>query len=124
MRYVCLIAVGELLLLGLSPCEAEALSEESLAYTEALQQSGHLLAAQVLQPVQAATTVRVRSARLAVSEGPFAETDEQLCGFMLIEAIDLNDAIQLASKIPLARLGSVEVRPVAESPRNQGARRA
>ena len=79
-----------------------------------LRRSGVLLAAEALQPVETATTVRVRNGKLSVSDGPFAETKEQLAGFYLIEARDLNDAIQVASKIPPAREGSVEVRPVRE----------
>jgi hypothetical protein len=73
-----------------------------------------LLAAEALQPVDTATTVRIRNGRLAVTDGPFAETKEQLAGFYLVDARDLNDAIQVAAKIPPAREGSVEVRPVRE----------
>ena len=76
--------------------------------------SGLLLAAEALQPVETATTVRVRNGKVSVTDGPFAETKEQLAGFYLIEARDLNDAIQVASKIPPAREGSIEVRPVRE----------
>ena len=75
---------------------------------------GVLVAAEALQPVETATTVRVRNGKTAVTDGPFAETKEQLAGFYLIEARDLNEAIQLASKIPPAREGSIEVRPVRE----------
>ena len=77
-------------------------------------QSGVLLAAEALQPVDTATTVRVRNGKLSVTDGPFAETKEQLAGFYLIDARDLNDAIQVAAKIPPAREGSVEVRPIRE----------
>jgi len=69
---------------------------------------------EALQPVQTATTVRVRNGKLSVTDGPFAETKEQLAGFYLVEARDLNEAIQIAAKIPPARVGSVEVRPVRE----------
>ena len=74
---------------------------------------------QALQPVDTATTVRVRNGKLSTTDGPFAETKEQLGGFILIEARDLNEAIQVAAKIPLARQGSIEVRPIREltSPR-------
>ena len=75
---------------------------------------GSLIAAEALQPVETATTVRVRQGRLSITDGPFAETKEQLAGFYLIEARDLNDAIQMAAKIPPAREGSIEVRPVRE----------
>ena len=79
---------------------------------EGLRDRGALLAAEPLHPVDTATTVRVRNGRVTVTDGPFAETKEQLAGFYLIEAKDLNEAIQLASKIPPAREGSIEVRPV------------
>ena len=79
-----------------------------------LKESGRLLAAEPLHPVETATTVRVRNGRVAITDGPFAETKEQLAGFYLIEAVDLNDAIQIASRIPPARTGSIEVRPVRE----------
>jgi hypothetical protein len=79
-----------------------------------LRESGVLLAAEPLHPVETATTVRVRNGRVSVTDGPFAETKEQLAGFYLIEARDLNDAIQVAAKIPPARRGSIEVRPVRE----------
>jgi hypothetical protein len=72
------------------------------------------VAAEALQPVDTATTVRIRNGRMSVTDGPFAETKEQLAGFYLIEARDLNDAIQIAARIPPAREGSIEVRPVRE----------
>jgi hypothetical protein len=81
---------------------------------EGLRDRGQLLAAEPLHPVDTATTVRVRNGRVTVVDGPFAETKEQLAGFYLIEARDLNDAIAVASKIPPAREGSIEVRPVRE----------
>ena len=89
-------------------------TEESLDYDEALRRSGHLLAAQALQPVETATTIRVRNGKLSTTDGPFAETKEQLGGFVLIEARDLNDAIQVAAQIPMGRRGSIEVRPIKE----------
>ena len=81
---------------------------------EGLRKNGVLLAAEPLHPVETATTVRVRNGRVTVTDGPFAETKEALAGFYLVEARDLNEAIQLASKIPPAREGSIEVRPVRE----------
>jgi hypothetical protein len=77
-----------------------------------LRASGRRLASEALEPVATATTVRVRNGRLSVSDGPFAETKEQLAGFYLVEAHDLNEAIQLASRIPPAAVGCIEVRPV------------
>jgi hypothetical protein len=98
----------------MSKSESDVCGDESVAYSDALRKSGHLIAAQALQPVQTATTGRVRAGKLSTTDGPFAETREQLGGFILIEARDLNEAIQAASKIPLARRGSIEVRPVKE----------
>jgi len=79
-----------------------------------LRASGHLISGTPLHPTHTATTVRVRNGQLAVTDGPFAETKEQLAGFYLIDARDLNEAIQLASKIPPAKYGSIEVRPTRE----------
>jgi hypothetical protein len=87
---------------------------ECMACGNGFRESGLLVAAEALQPVDTASTVRVRGGRVTVTDGPFAETKEQLAGFYLIDARDLNEAIQVASKIPPAREGSVEVRPVRE----------
>jgi hypothetical protein len=114
MKYICLVYLVEKDMNAMSRREADACTEESLAYDEALRRTGHLLAAQALQPVETATTIRVRNGKLSTTDGPFAETKEQLGGFLLIEARDLNDAIQVAAKIPLARRGCIEVRPVKE----------
>jgi hypothetical protein len=91
-----------------------ASDRECFDYVEGLQKAGALIAAEALQPVKSALTVRVRNGRLAVTDGPFAETKEQLAGFYLIEARDLNEAIQLAARIPPAGEGSIEVRPVRQ----------
>jgi hypothetical protein len=87
---------------------------ECAACGEGFRERGLLVAAEALQPIDTATTVRVRNGKVSITDGPFAETKEQLAGFYLIEAADLNEAIQIASKIPPAREGSVEVRPVRE----------
>ena len=79
-----------------------------------LRDQARLLSAEALHATDSATTVRVRNGQLAVTDGPFAETKEQLAGFYLIEAVDLNEAISVASRIPPARTGSIEVRPVRE----------
>jgi hypothetical protein len=105
MKYLCLVYSEERKL------EAVA-DRECLAYDAALRESGHCLASEALQPVHTATTVRVRHGRVSFTDGPFAETKEQLTGFYLIEARDLNEALQLAARIPPARVGSVEVRPI------------
>lgn len=107
MKYLCLVYSEEEKLDAIS-------DRECMAFGDELRQGGHRLAAEALQPVQTATTVRVRNGRLSLTDGPFAETKEQLAGFYLIEARDLNEAIQLAAKIPPARVGSIEVRPVRE----------
>jgi hypothetical protein len=114
MRYVCLVYLVEREMIAMSKGEADACTEESLAYDDALRKAGHFVLAHALQPVEAATTVRVRNGKLSTTDGPFAETKEQLGGFILIEARDLNEAIQVAAKIPLARRGSIEVRPIRE----------
>lgn len=111
MKYLCLVYSEEEKLHSL-PASPE--DSECLAYDEELRQSGRRIAAEALESVQTATTVRVRNGKVSVTDGPFAETKEQLAGFYLIDARDLNDAIQVASKIPAARVGSVEVRPVRE----------
>jgi hypothetical protein len=85
-----------------------------MAYGESLRKSGRYLAAEALQRVDTATTVRVRDGRVSLTDGPFAETKEQLAGFYLIDAKDLDEAVQVAAKIPPARVGSIEVRPVRE----------
>jgi hypothetical protein len=114
MRYLCLIYDEEKRLGTMSKSESDAFMGEYFAFTERIRNSGHYLGGEALQPIQMATTVRVRNGKVSSTDGPFAETKEQLGGFYLINARDLNDAIQVASKIPSARLGSVEVRPIRE----------
>jgi hypothetical protein len=114
MKYLCLIYYEEQKLNALSKDELDALIDEALAYDEVLRKSGHYRVSDALQSVQTATTVRVRNSQVSITDGPFAETKEQLGGFILIDARDLDDAIRVASKIPPARLGSVEVRPIWE----------
>jgi hypothetical protein len=81
---------------------------------EGLKARGHLLAAEALQPVARSRTVRVRDGKTSITDGPFAETKEQLAGFYLIDAKDFDEAVEIASRIPPARAGSVEVRPVRD----------
>ena len=107
MKYLCLVYLDEQRL-------DELPDEDCVAYDTAIRSSGHCLASEALQPVHTATTVRVRGGKVSVTDGPFAETKEQLAGFYLIEAKDLNEALQVAGGIPAARVGSVEVRPVRE----------
>jgi len=114
LKCLCLIFFHEKKLDALSKKESDVLVDESLAYDDVLRQSGHFIAAQALQPVHAVTTVRLRSGKVAVTDGPFAETNEQIGGFILIDARGLNEAIQLASRIPSLRLGG------RQSAANQG----
>src|SRR5215510_7563273 len=114
MKYLCLVIVDEKKLEALSTNESQSLDDESLAYDDMLRQGGHLIAAQALQLSRSAATVRVQRGRVLVTDGPFAETKEQVGGFILIEARDLEEAVQLASKIPVTRFGAIEVRAVKE----------
>ena len=114
MKYLCLIYFEEAKLDALSQSEHEALVSESLAYDEELRRNGYYIVSDALQSVRVATTLRSRNGRVTMADGPFAETREQLGGFVLIEARDLNEAIRVAAQIPPARLGCVEVRPVQE----------
>ena len=114
MKYLCLIYDEEKKLQGMSKSDMDALMGEYFAFTSDIQKSGHLLGGNDLQPVASATTVRVRNGKVSTTDGPFAETKEQLGGYYLIEAKDLNEAIQVASRIPSAKLGAIEVRPVQE----------
>ena len=114
MKYLCLIYDSEKQLAAMPQSESDAFMGEYFAFTDAIRQSGHYVAGEALQPVQTATTVRVRNGKISTTDGPFAETKEQLGGYYLIEARDLNDAIQVAARIPSARLGCVEVRPVVD----------
>jgi hypothetical protein len=107
MKYLCLVYGEEARLQELPDADC-------LACSDSLQQSGHRIAAEALQSVQTATTVRVRNGSMSITDGPFAETKEQLAGFYLIDATDLNDALRVAAKIPAARVGSVEVRPIRQ----------
>ncbi len=107
MKYLCLVYLEQQKLHAVP-------DRECADCGQGLRASGVLLAAEALQPVDTATTVRVRNGKLSVTDGPFAETKEALAGFYLIDARDLNDAIQVAAKIPPAREGSVEVRPIRE----------
>jgi hypothetical protein len=105
MKYLCLVYLDEKRL-------DELPDEECVAYDTSIRKSGHCIGSEALQSVQTATTVRVRNGKVSITDGPFAETKEQLAGFYLLEARDLNEAIQLAAKIPPARVGSIEVRPI------------
>lgn len=107
MKYLCLVYGEESAMQTVN-------DSECLANGEALQRSGHYVAAESLQPIATAATVRVRGGKTTVTDGPFAETKEVIAGFYLIDARDLQEAIQLAAKIPPARVGAIEVRPVRQ----------
>lgn len=111
MKYLCLVYANEEHLYSLPESPRDS---ECHAYALQAAERGMLLAGQALQPVANATTVRVRNEQVSITDGPFAETKEQLAGFYMIEARDLNAAIAFAEKIPPARVGSIEVRPVRE----------
>lgn len=114
MRYLCLVYHDEKELDAMPAREHDAIEAETLAYRDELHQSGRVIASDALQRVQTATTIQVRNDRVVLTDGPVAETKEQLGGFYLIEAADLNEAIRVASRIPSARLATIEVRPVQE----------
>jgi hypothetical protein len=114
MKYLCLIYGDEKLWQTMPRAEAEQMMGDYFAFTDGIKQSGHYLSGNPLQHTQTAKTVRVRGGKVATTDGPFAETKEQLGGYYLIEAKDESEAIQIASRIPGARIGSVEVRPIME----------
>lgn len=111
MKYLCLVYCDEKKLHSDPDSPRDS---ECWAYSESLQTDGRQIAAEPLESVATATTVRVRNGKTSVTDGPFAETKEQLLGFYLIDVRDLNEAIQVAAKIPPARVGSIEVRPVRQ----------
>jgi hypothetical protein len=113
MKYLLLIYMGEN---AMSQTEREQCYKDSTQLAHELNASGKYLTASPLQPVTTATSVRIREGKRLVTDGPFAETREQLGGFYLIDATDLDDAIGIASRIPAARKGTVEIRPVLEMP--------
>ena len=114
MKYLCLLYSERAKIEALPAAEFDALLREYFALNDQLKAGGQYIAGEALQPVRTAKTVRVRSGKISATDGPFAETKEQLGGFYLIDTKDLNDAIRVAAKIPAARWGCVEVRPVME----------
>ena len=114
MQYLCLVYVQESTFAAMTPDEQHALDAASLANDEELRLSGHLILAQALQNPGSAVTVRVRGESVSTTVGPFAETTEHLGGFVFVEARDLNEAIGIAARLPIARHGSIEVRPVMD----------
>ncbi len=114
MRFMFLISHDEDVLNALSGEELQALIDSALDYTEEIRRSGHHIASDALQRSRTARTIRVRGTEVSTTAGPFAETKEQIGGFFLIEAKDLDEACAIASRFPPARIGTIEVRPVQE----------
>ena len=112
MKYLCLLYENEAMWETMSKKDADAIMADYGTFTEDIVKSGHMLGGEALMPTQTASTVRVRNGKTQTTDGPFAETKEQLGGFYLIEAKDLNEALQIAARIPAARSGGVEVRPI------------
>ena len=117
MKFLCLVYGEEKEIAAMT-------DDECMAYDRSLRDAGRCLASEALQPVRTAASVRMRNGRVSVTDGPFAETKEILAGFYLIDAADVNDAIQLASKMPPARVGTIEVRPIRELQSTTGKRRS
>jgi hypothetical protein len=115
MKYLCLIC-AETVMEQMPEADAAEHFQEYAEFTQSIKSSGHFIGANRLKPADTAVTVRVRKGKSLTTDGPFAETREQIGGYYIIKAKDLNDAIQMASRIPGARLGCVEVRPIAEDP--------
>ncbi|QNK66314.1 YciI family protein [Variovorax sp. PAMC26660] len=112
MKYLCLVFCDEAVIRALPPDELKALNEQSMAYDRELEKSGHFITAEALGSVKSAKVVQVRNGKRSHVDGPYAEAREQLGGFILIDARDLNAAIQIAGHIPMARYGAIEVRPI------------
>ena len=112
MQYLCLIYEDEKIGAAMSEAEQGQLFTDYMTFTDGIKQSGRWRAGEALQPIATATTVRVRDGKTVTTDGPFAETREQLGGFYLVEAENLDEAIAIAKKIPSARIGSIEIRPV------------
>ena len=114
MKYLCIAYEEQRKLDELSKSDWQALRQETLDYVESLRKRGRLIITHALQSARTASTVRVRGGKLSVTDGPFAETKEQIGGFFLIEAGSLQEAIEVAANWPSARIGSIEVRPIEE----------
>jgi hypothetical protein len=116
MQYVCLVYGEEKDLHSMTPERLAKLDADSLAYDRSIEQSGRLVIAQALQSVKTSKTVRRRQGKRLVTDGPFTETKEQLLGFVMIEAKDLDEALDIAGGIPLAEIGTIEVRAIYNVP--------
>lgn len=114
MRFLCLVYFEPSATAALSPAEKAALGRDSFAYDQELSRRGRYIVAEALNPVTSAKSVRVRKGKATTTDGPFAETKEHLGGFILIDAADMNEALEIAAGIPLAKHGTIEVRPVMQ----------
>lgn len=114
MKYLCMVYYDENIINNMSASDWQALNRECEACGESLRGSGKMIGGNALHPSTTATSLRMRDGKRLITDGPFAETKEQLAGFYLLDARDLNEAIQLASKIPPARIGTIEIRPIRE----------
>jgi hypothetical protein len=117
MRFLCLVYFKPETLAELSQSELATLDRDSMAYNDELSQKNHYIAAEALELVRSARTVRVRRGKASITDGPFAETKEVVGGFILINAAGMDEALEVAAGIPLAKLGSIEVRPVMQMSR-------
>ncbi|HVK77741.1 MAG TPA: YciI family protein [Kofleriaceae bacterium] len=117
MQYLLLIYQNEGIWADMPPETQGAMFEEYMAFTKGIVDSGNYVGGEALEPTTKATTVRVRDGKTLVTDGPFAETREALGGYYLIEAKDLDEALAIAAKIPDARHGSIEVRPIMPTPK-------
>lgn len=115
MKFLCLVYFEPETLAALSPTEKATLDHDSIAYDKELSRLGHYITSDALKPVSSARTVRVRRGKASATDGPFAETKEQLGGFILVNAADMEEALKIAEGIPLAKLGSIEVRPILQN---------
>ena len=120
MKFLCIAHFDGTVLDTMNPDEKRELDRDSLGYDEKLLGSGKLIHAEALQSPASASLVKVRNGQMSVTDGPYAETKEQMGGFLLIDAADRAEAIEIAAGIPLARLGTIEVRPIYDVPDPNG----
>jgi hypothetical protein len=112
MKYLCMIFYDEKKETAMSESEVQALTDQALDYDDVMRKGGHYITSGALEPTHASTTLRMGGGKFSITDGPFAETNEQVGGFIVIEARDLNEAIQVASRMPPALMGGVEIRPI------------
>ena len=114
MRYLCLIHLNEQELAAMPPAERNALNAAHLDFNDTLRASGHFLIAEALDPPATGASIRVRNGRTSITDGPFAETKEMIAGFYVIEARDMQEATEIASRLPVAPMATIEVRPACQ----------